>query len=228
MNVNVVFYILSYNMEKIAPYVGERDLTNRQCCHVCEFTNVQSIFIGWTNGKTRHRMNLLRSIWLTLHFGPQVKALEIQNVVHYDLKCDNVLLEPLMCTQSDEDFWHPQWPPLFGMSAIPFRVSITDFGQSKVNHKFYTNNPWILLKNKPHMSIKNYESPLYHLFLCFVYCMITLYHLITSLLLFSLVVHCHDVVLQLSYIGQVYGSIYYFPLEEYSFLECKLLFLLPC
>lgn len=78
---------------------------------------------------------------MRLDFGSQVKALEVQNVVHYDLKCDNVLLEPLMCTQSDEIFWHPQWPPLVSTSAIPFRVSITDFGQSKVSHKFYTIKP---------------------------------------------------------------------------------------
>lgn len=56
----------------------------------------------------------------------------MQNVVHYDLKCDNVLLEPLVCTLAEADFWHPQWPPLDSMCAIPFRVSITDFGQSKV------------------------------------------------------------------------------------------------
>lgn len=54
-------------------------------------------------------------------------------MVHYDLKCDNVLLEPLMSTLSDEEFWHPHWPPLDVTSAIPFRVSITDFGQSKVS-----------------------------------------------------------------------------------------------
>lgn len=64
--------------------------------------------------------------------GQQVKALEVQNVVHYDLKCDNVLLEPLTCTLSDEDFWQPKWPPSDRTCAIPFRVSITDFGQSKV------------------------------------------------------------------------------------------------
>ena len=64
--------------------------------------------------------------------GYQVKALEVQNVVHYDLKCDNVLLEPLECTLSEEDFWQPRWPPLDSTRAIPFRVSITDFGQSKV------------------------------------------------------------------------------------------------
>ncbi|KAG0621861.1 hypothetical protein M758_3G053500 [Ceratodon purpureus] len=62
-----------------------------------------------------------------------VKALEVQNVVHYDLKCDNVLLEPLVCTLSEEDFWHPQWPPLDRDCPIPFRVSITDFGQSKAS-----------------------------------------------------------------------------------------------
>ena len=209
MHFNVVLYICWIIIwEKIAPYVGERDLINKQCCHVCEFTKCAINLYRVDKWKTtRHRWIYLRSIWLTLHCGPQVKALEIQNVVHYDLKCDNMLLEPLMCTQSDEDFWHPQWPPLVGTSPIPFRVSITDFGQSKVNHKFYTINPWILLNKKPHMSIKNYKSPSYHLFLCFVYCMITLYHLITSLLLFSLVIHCHDVLFQLSYLGHVYGSI---------------------
>lgn len=73
-------------------------------------------------------------LWMVA--GYQVKALEVQNVVHYDLKCDNVLLEPLVCTLSEEDFWQPQWPPLDINCPIPFRVSITDFGQSKVRLVF--------------------------------------------------------------------------------------------
>jgi serine/threonine protein kinase len=65
-------------------------------------------------------------------FLSQVKALETHKVVHYDLKCDNILLEPLHSPLSNTEFWHPPWPPSDKACSIPFRVCITDFGQSKV------------------------------------------------------------------------------------------------
>lgn len=64
----------------------------------------------------------------------------MQNIVHYDLKCDNFLLEPLETIQSNEEFWQPQWPPQDATCAIPFRVSIADFGQSKVQTFFFLSS----------------------------------------------------------------------------------------
>jgi hypothetical protein len=45
-------------------------------------------------------------------------------VVHFDLKCDNVLLEPLAGV-ADDDFWAPR------SEAPPFRAVIADFGESR-------------------------------------------------------------------------------------------------
>ncbi|CAM6089558.1 unnamed protein product [Calypogeia fissa] len=62
-----------------------------------------------------------------------VKKLEIQNVVHYDLKCDNILLEPLDPFGLESEFWSPKWPPKDTSKPLPFRVCIADFGQSKAS-----------------------------------------------------------------------------------------------
>ncbi|EFJ21503.1 hypothetical protein SELMODRAFT_417290 [Selaginella moellendorffii] len=63
-----------------------------------------------------------------------VKVLEVHNVVHYDLKCDNVLLEPVDSVISEEEFWDPTWPPSEENShPLPFRVCLADFGQSKAS-----------------------------------------------------------------------------------------------
>ena len=53
------------------------------------------------------------------------QALAQDNVVHFDLKCDNVLLEPLTGA-SDAEFWRP------GSSRPPFRVVLADFGESRM------------------------------------------------------------------------------------------------
>lgn len=54
-----------------------------------------------------------------------VQELLNTGVVHFDLKCDNVLLEPLPGIKADE-FWAPR-------SAVPpFRVVLGDFGESKM------------------------------------------------------------------------------------------------
>jgi len=47
------------------------------------------------------------------------------NVVHFDLKGDNILLEQLPGC-SEEDFWAPM------SSRPPFNVVLADFGESKV------------------------------------------------------------------------------------------------
>ena len=39
-------------------------------------------------------------------------------MVHFDLKCDNILLEPLETTQDP--------------AALPFRVVLSDFGESRM------------------------------------------------------------------------------------------------
>ncbi len=47
------------------------------------------------------------------------------NVLHFDLKCDNVLLEALPGVQ-EADFWAPS------DAVPPFRVVLADFGESKL------------------------------------------------------------------------------------------------
>ena len=46
-------------------------------------------------------------------------------VIHFDLKCDNILLEPLP-GRSEAEFWAPP------SSTPPFRVVLADFGESKL------------------------------------------------------------------------------------------------
>ncbi|KAK9804065.1 hypothetical protein WJX73_001140 [Symbiochloris irregularis] len=55
----------------------------------------------------------------------RVRAVAAENVVHFDLKCDNVLLEPLP-GRSEADVWacSPRDPP-------PFRCLLGDFGVSR-------------------------------------------------------------------------------------------------
>ncbi|BBN11114.1 hypothetical protein MPTK1_5g09170 [Marchantia polymorpha subsp. ruderalis] len=62
-----------------------------------------------------------------------VKVLEAENVVHYDLKCDNILLEPVDPCCPESEFWTPTWPPADASKLLPFRVCIADFGQSKAS-----------------------------------------------------------------------------------------------
>ena len=53
-----------------------------------------------------------------------LQGLAACNVVHYDLKCDNVLLEPLPGRQTD--FWAP------AVAEPPFRIVLADFGESRM------------------------------------------------------------------------------------------------
>ncbi|KAL2623593.1 hypothetical protein R1flu_003798 [Riccia fluitans] len=62
-----------------------------------------------------------------------VKVLAAENVVHYDLKCDNILLEPVDPPHPESEFWTPVWPPLDTSNPLPFRVCVADFGQSKAS-----------------------------------------------------------------------------------------------
>lgn len=57
----------------------------------------------------------------------------MKNVVHYDLKCDNILLESLDSAGLESEFWTPRWPPEDPSKPLPFRICIADFGQSKVS-----------------------------------------------------------------------------------------------
>ncbi|GAB4821632.1 hypothetical protein N2152v2_008678 [Parachlorella kessleri] len=54
-----------------------------------------------------------------------VKALMEANVLHFDIKCDNVLLEPLPGV-GEAQFWCPS------SASPPFRVVLADFGESKL------------------------------------------------------------------------------------------------
>lgn len=56
-----------------------------------------------------------------------VGALEKHGVVHYDVKADNFLLEPSPGC-SAEDFWNPREDA----HDAPFRVVVTDFGESRL------------------------------------------------------------------------------------------------
>eukprot|EP00210_Caulerpa_lentillifera_P004581 g4371.t1 len=56
-----------------------------------------------------------------------VKKLHDNNVVHFDLKCSNVLLEPLPGI-SEEHFWNPP------TEDPPFRVVLADFGEARSYH----------------------------------------------------------------------------------------------
>lgn len=56
-----------------------------------------------------------------------VCAIQKYGVVHYDVKADNFLLEPLPGCSWDE-FWNPRKE----FHKIPFRVVITDFGESRM------------------------------------------------------------------------------------------------
>ena len=47
------------------------------------------------------------------------------NVLHFDIKCDNVLLEPLPGV-GEAQFWCPS------RADPPFRVVLADFGESKL------------------------------------------------------------------------------------------------
>ncbi|KAI5056613.1 hypothetical protein GOP47_0028431 [Adiantum capillus-veneris] len=62
-----------------------------------------------------------------------VKVLESHNVVHYDIKCDNILLEPVENLHFEEEFWNPMWSKIVERSHLPFKVCIADFGQSKAS-----------------------------------------------------------------------------------------------
>ena len=54
-----------------------------------------------------------------------LKEIRSQNVVHFDIKSDNILLEPLPGV-SEADFWSPPG------CSLPFRIVFADFGESVV------------------------------------------------------------------------------------------------
>ena len=54
--------------------------------------------------------------------GP-LQVLAAKNVVHFDLKCDNLLLEPV--AGQEEHLWHPT------SSQPAFRVVLADFGTAR-------------------------------------------------------------------------------------------------
>lgn len=62
-------------------------------------------------------------ITLLQHLVLQTQALSEEQVAHFDLKCDNVLLEPLPGVD-EEAFWAPV------SDQLPFEVVLADFGDS--------------------------------------------------------------------------------------------------
>ena len=52
-----------------------------------------------------------------------LQGLSEEQVVHFDLKCDNVLLEPLPGVD-EEAFWAPT------SDELPFQIVLADFGDS--------------------------------------------------------------------------------------------------
>ena len=60
-----------------------------------------------------------------------IRTLEKYGVIHYDVKADNFLLEPIPGC-SAEEFWNPK------DSEPPFRAVVTDFGESRLFSPFET------------------------------------------------------------------------------------------
>lgn len=54
-----------------------------------------------------------------------MQVLAAANVVHFDLKCDNILLEAAVGA-SEAEFWLP------ASARPPFRVVLADFGESRM------------------------------------------------------------------------------------------------
>ena len=54
---------------------------------------------------------------------PALQAVSNEGLVHFDLKCDNVFVQPLPGV-SEQDFWSPVG------DAPPFNVVLGDFGDS--------------------------------------------------------------------------------------------------
>ena len=53
-----------------------------------------------------------------------MQDLSTSHIVHFDIKSDNILLEPLP-EVSENEFWHPN------PGVLPFRIVLADFGESK-------------------------------------------------------------------------------------------------
>ena len=110
-----------------------------------------------------------------------VAALEQYGVVHYDVKADNFLLEPSPGSLAN-DFWNP--PVNTGACAtdtdagyppLPFRVVITDFGESRMfvagetpgtarnRGTEYIKSPEMLtVSNSSKKDVKSYDRRKYH------------------------------------------------------------------
>ncbi|CAL8469507.1 g9048 [Coccomyxa elongata] len=70
-----------------------------------------------------HHLRLYLHIFADIIAAKQVVA--AANVVHFDLKCDNILLEAA-AGASEADFWRP------ASARPPFRVVLADFGESRM------------------------------------------------------------------------------------------------
>jgi hypothetical protein len=99
-----------------------------------------------------------------------VSALEKYGVVHYDVKADNFLLEPLPGCSADE-FWNPRGDT----HNPPFHVVVTDFGESRMfvagdtagtvhnRGTEYIKSPEMLtISNASKKDVKGYDRRKYH------------------------------------------------------------------
>ena len=113
--------------------------TGWSCCDSCKVPSgvtwllfdVYFLSLDWqTNTETKHAClyRLLIVFACSDWFNSRrqhadLQAVADQEVVHFDLKCDNILLEALPGV-SEEQFWAPT------IDTPPFRVVLADFGDS--------------------------------------------------------------------------------------------------
>lgn len=55
------------------------------------------------------------------------------DIVHFDIKAENILLDPLDENVSDAEFYHPSNP-----DALPFTICLADFGECDVRTRRHT------------------------------------------------------------------------------------------
>lgn len=51
----------------------------------------------------------------------------VSDIVHFDIKADNILLDPVDDSVSDSEFYNPP-----AADTLPFGISLADFGESEI------------------------------------------------------------------------------------------------